>query len=237
MKEFIYLHIPKTAGTALKVLAKNNEHIFKIANSHRPTIFDETCVSFGIRDPWERFCSGFWEAKTLPLRHKLTTQNEDYLEDETISFDKLIRSYPVWYTQILKECNDPNDFCSLLKSKPSLITKLYSFTKLLYNTHTPLGITTQSLMWWLGNVEEYKQFEKNVVHAIDTRSLRSFMRTHYTVEMPNDPVQSRSRAQFDIEQSYQYSVENLDWFSNYFRKEDYDLITYIKQQPYYYSAI
>jgi len=56
----------------------------------------------------------------------------------------------------------------------------------------------------------------------------------FNVDMPDDPFLMRSRSQFDIEQSYNFSTDNINWFVNSFRKKDYELIDYIKQQPYYF---
>jgi hypothetical protein len=234
MKDSIYLHIPKTAGTALKVLVKQGMQSFKIARTHQTTIRDKKYVMFGVRDPWERFCSGFWEAKTLPLRHQLTMQQEE--TNDFNSFERLEESYPPWYKNIIDSSSTPDQFCSLLRTDSAAIRQLYNFDQgIKYKTHTPLGISTQSVTWWLGDLDEYKMFEHKVTRAIDIRSLRRFMSNYFNISMPTDAVQSRSREQFNMEQSYAASDDNLDWFVNFFRKADYILIEYIKQQPYYYN--
>jgi hypothetical protein len=232
MEDFVYLHIPKTAGTALKVLAKEGKRPFKTAHSHDIRIQDRDRVIFGVRNPWERFCSGFWEAKTLPLRYELS-QKKEHTKYRMGSYDKLTQ-LPEWYEKTV-ECATPDEFCSLLKTNADLVIQLYDFTKSSYKSHTTLGIATQSLTWWLGNLSEYKTNENKVAYAIDVKSIGKFISNYYGFQMPKDPFQSRSRAQFEIEQSYKCSNENLDWFSNHFRKEDYELIEYIKTQPYYYN--
>lgn len=235
MQHCTYLHIPKTAGTALKVLIKQGNRFFNVAGSHQKTLKDRYSVLVGVRDPWERFCSGFWEIKTLPLRHQLTLL-ADNTQYKMGTYEKLTQSYPKWYTAILSECETPDDFCALLKSNVQLHRKLYGFnTQQTYRTHTPLGIATQSINWWLGTVDEYKTLENRVVRAINIKSLQKFMGNYFNIEMPTDPFLARTREQFSIEQSYESSDNNLDWFVNQFRVDEYELIEYIKQRPYYYE--
>lgn len=233
MQDCVYLHIPKTAGTALKVLIKQGHRFFDVASTHQTVLRDKHSVIFGIRDPWERFCSGFWEIKTLNLRHRRNMQLGNYV---TNSFEQLESSYPAWYKSILSECDTPDKFCSLLQADVDLHKKLYNFDEQVrYHTHTPLGIVTQSITWWLGKLDEYKLLEDRVVRAINVNSLQRFMQNYFNITMPEDPFLARSRKQFDIEQSYEASANNLDWFINYFRADDYKLINYIKQQNYYYE--
>lgn len=233
MQHCVYLHIPKTAGTALKVLIKQGHRFFDVASTHQIILKDRHNVIFSVRDPWERFCSGFWEVKTLKLRHQRNMQLDNGVTND---FEQLESRYPSWYKSILSECNTPNDFCSLLQSDANLHKKLYNFDKQVrYHIHTPLGIVTQSITWWLGKIDEYKGLEDRVVRAINLKSLRRFMHNYFNITMPDDPFLIRSRKQFDTEQSYESSANNLDWFINHFRADDYNLIEYIKQRPYYYE--
>jgi len=237
IKDSTYLHIPKTGGTALLNLDSSGFKIFNVNPSHSVTLFiSKTKVIYCVRDPWERFCSGFWEIKTLDLRHKLFIEKyPDLQEQSNKEYIRFQKSQPLWSKDLLTKCNTPNDLCSLLKADSDIVTKLYSFNSgPNFKNHVPLGLVTQSISWWLGDLEDYKKMETKVAAAIDIKSLNYFMRTMFNVDMPDDPFLMRSRSQFDIEQSYNFSTDNIDWFVNSFRKKDYELIDYIKQQPYYF---
>ena len=237
IKDSTYLHIPKTGGTALLNLDASGFKIFNVIPSHRVTLFtSKTNVIFCVRDPWERFCSGFWEIKTLDLRHKLFIEKyPDLQEQSNKEYTRFQKSQPLWCKDLLAKCDTPNDLCSLLKADSSIGTKLYSFnSSSSFKNHVPLGLVTQSISWWLGDLEDYKKLETKVTAAVDIKSLNYFMRSLFDVDMTNDPFLMRSRSQFDFEQSYNFSTDNINWFVNSFRKNDYELINYIKQQPYYF---
>ena len=52
-----------------------------------------------------------------------------------------------------------------------------------------------------------------------------------------DPFLKRSRDQFPtLDQSYEVSEENTKWFMSHFRKTDYEVVDYIKQQSYYIDS-
>ena len=70
----IYLHIPKTGGTSLRnaFYLSTTPVPFTVAPSHIITLYniDTYCV-FSIRDPLERFCSGYWERYTNSRRRQM----------------------------------------------------------------------------------------------------------------------------------------------------------------------
>lgn len=230
----IYLHIPKTAGTALKSLNRDGYNFFDVCSSHQDILTTKHNVIFGVRDPIERFCSGFWEAKTLHIRKQLSEKNEN--SPYRIGSYKLLNNMPQWYVDVQNNCNDPNEYILHLRNNSITRNKLFEFnTTSTYNTHTPLGIVGQSLVWWLGELENYKKNEHRVNRAVNTKSLSKYMKDKYNIDMPTEPFKARSRKQFDIPQSYNISADNKKWFTEEFRAKDYELIDYIKNQKYYYE--
>jgi hypothetical protein len=229
-----FLHIPKTGGTALKSLAKDGLKFFNVCNTHQHTLKSYNRVIFCVRDPWQRFCSGFWEAKTLYLRKQLAHQEENrfYKIGSYNKLDKL----PDWHSEILSQTTTPSDLYLLLERAPEYQELLYDFDQDdTYKTHTALGIATQSLCWWLGSLTEYQEQEKRVVSAIDLQSLTAYMKNHYNIDMPKNPFRARSRKQFDFVQSYEVEPDILSRFKQW-RQADYQLLDYIKKQPYYYTS-
>ena len=67
------------------------------------------------------------------------------------------------------------------------------------------------------------------------KDLNKAMNFFFKLELPQDPFRKRSRALFNMQQSYDISPENKQWFENEYRKDDYKLIEYIKKQKYYYE--
>lgn len=234
MNNINFLHIPKTGGTALKTLIKDGYRFFDVCRSHQKTIESCSNVIFVVRDPWERFCSGFWEAKTIELRRDLSKESSN--KKYAIGNYNKLNTFPAWYHTLLSSVETPDKFCTLLKNDPKIRDLLYSFNSTsTYFTHTTLGMTTQSLTWWLGSLETFISYENKIEYAIDISALNKFMRNYYRIEMPTNTFRARSREQFDLEQTYDVSEKNLDWFKTQFRKTDYELIEHIKVQPYYYD--
>ena len=96
----------------------------------------------------------------------------------------------------------------------------------------------RSLTYWLGTLDEYKAAEKSVSLAVSLESLSAALFAKFKIDLGyQDPVVRRSKEQFGFEQSYDISESNKDWFTNNFRPEDYKLVDYIKNQPYYYTPV
>lgn len=213
-----YIHIPKTGGTAIKFAlegvtpkipismpnAGHNQHLNKMKNN----------VCFVIRDPWERFCSGFWERVTVDQRKNISAtrkeKNFGYLPLSSLE------------KNILNDCETPNDFVNYIRHGGTV-----------QGVRPGIFELTGPITHWLGNLLQYQQQEHKVTLVFDIKSLNYVMETVYGLEMPTDPFKQRSRKLFDQEQSYEIAAENLDWFKNIYRKEEYDLLEYIKKQQYY----
>jgi hypothetical protein len=227
----IYVHIPKTGGTALKNAVKNKQRMpFRVCASHMQTVFNAPDkIIFGLRDPIERFCSGFWARKNHFLRQDLAlkSHNRKYT----------IGSYNKPFTEaeqnIFNQCSTPNDMVSLIKQQPDLIKQLDTGC---LKDHIPLGLLTiLPLTTWIGNLDLYKQHENRIHAVFNVNNLTSIMQKQYGVTMPEDNFQARRHTQFDIEQSYDIDINNTKYLKSFF-KQDYELMEYIKQQDYYIAG-
>jgi hypothetical protein len=222
----VFLHIPKTGGTALKNYKVDNPDCnYFICNSHEHTI-DRTGKHTAIilRDPLERFCSGFWSRKTFHLRQALAENSnyERYARDGKIDYSTFEKS-------ILSKCSEPDDLLTLLQQDSTLSYNLSL-------SQCPLEVLTRSLVYWLGWLGDFKLKEHNVHMAFDLSSLSSIMLREFAVDLSyQDDFTKRSKTQFGFEQSYHVSNANAEWFVNSYRAADYALINYIKERPYYIS--
>lgn len=224
MLKHSYIHIPKTGGTAIKyaLLAEGASSKIPISiaaaghNQRLSGMNENTC--FVIRDPWQRFCSGFWERVTVNDRKAKSKSEYSDLRDFGY------RDLDPVELQILSECKTPNEFVSYIRDgKPIL-------------RHQPgLFELTGSITHWLGDLEDYKKHEHKISLVFDISSMNKIMKEIYDIDIPQDPFQQRSRKLFDLEQSYDISPENLSWFINKYRHKDYELIDYIKGQEYFLS--
>jgi len=218
----IYLHIPKTAGTLFK-----NCHLLNIqlpftisGNHHDATITRHTDVCFVLRDPWDRFCSGYWERITNHLRSRLnySRENKQFRRNGYIplsEFEKqLIADYPT-----------PNDLITGIRTNENLWPTMLG--------ERDLNVLLRSLTYWLGEYDEYvNSYGRKVSCVYDQNHLTEIFKTMYNIDLPTDPFIARTRSQFDQEQSYDISPDNLEWFMQW-RKQDYDLVEYIRKQDYF----
>jgi FkbM family methyltransferase len=223
-----FLHIPKTGGTAIKNAQKKDPGISGIimANSHTFTLKrmgNNTALI--VRDPWKRFCSGFWERKTNSLRQALNEQASPQFRERIV---------PVYLTltqleqEILSQCDNPDDLVTYIRKNPQVAEQF----QLANHKTFPLGVVLAPLTDWLGTLPEYKTLEHKVKFACSTGNLSKTMKSHFDIDMPTDPFLARSRDQFGIEQSYQASDQNIHFFKQ-FRKDDIDLVNYIITRDYY----
>lgn len=218
------LHIPKTGGTALKWLEHQGTELpFQIAEMHHFTLSKMKAqgrrVSFIIRDPLERFCSGFWEAKTQTKR-------------EQIALEKKLETRGFWLgygrwneieQQLLSEYHTPND----------ILTHWRRFGDYNEIRKGVLYWTTAALTFWLGKLPQYQLAENYVDLVIESQDLDRVMQDRFGIEMPRDPFYRRDRSLFDIPRDDTISEENRVWFRESWRQHDYELIDYIRSQPYY----
>ena len=216
-----YLHVPKTGGTCLqnvvKVLGYN---CFEVKNLVYTLDMITTNVLFVVRDPLERFCSGYWDAK----------RSEEYSQEW--------KNNPQWFTtkppkytyrdiekEIFSSSKSPDEFITLLRDNADLLNRLWrNFKK-----ESPFERHTRELTHWLGELPKYKTLEHKVKHAVDIKSLDIYMFENYNVKMPTDKFARRS-----TDQKCEVSHTNRQWFYE-FRKKDHELVDYIKGREYYYE--
>lgn len=218
-----YLHIPKTGGTALKyVIDEHNTadkpqpriHLPSAGHNQKLDRMNNAC--FIIRHPWERFCSGFWERVTMPQRQELSKTK--YKDEKGFGY----KAYDSLEEDILAECSTPDEFLTYIK--------LGGKTR----ENTPgLFELTDSITFWLGNLKKFQANEHRVKSAFHINNMDQAMKKIYDIEMPTDPFKKRSRELFNMKQSYDISGANRTWFEREYRREDYELIAYIKTRPFF----
>ena len=222
-----YLHIPKTAGTALKNIALETKLPFRIP-SHNVTLIAADKVIFSLRDPWSRFASGFWEAKTFSLRKIIGSAPE---------YKKYLRGgyRPVTErTQLEQEAYEietPNAFVDWLREDQDRRDEFYQ--RPMDERTRPLSLLTESLTWWIGDMDTYLDLEHKVTAVFDQMHLKRIMLEHAGITMPEDLFISRDRRLFEFSMDSTCTAENLRWFCEEFRSNDYRLIDYIKTRPYF----
>lgn len=221
--DLTYIHIPKTGGTALKFLRHQKHTLpFRTPGAHTVTLRNTSVpVWFVVRDPLERFCSGFWERATTPERQKHAQQLKGlpsfgyapYANNERAVFDA---------------CKTPNDLLTAFRES--------RFNPAQFRIHNGLGWMIAPLTYWLGNLDTYRELEHRVWSAVDIRSLTGWIKEIAGCSMPEDPFLKRSRSLFDRYQSYDVTDDNLQWFQNW-AAEDYRLVEYIRTREYYYQDL
>lgn len=226
-----FLHVTKTAGTALKNSLKDSPGAnCSIFTKHSKVLKDHSDVGFIVRDPWQRFASGFWERRTLDLIREVR-QNRSKLPQRYATGGMGI-NYTPFEEKLFKHASTPNELITHLKQNNNDRLKFNDFK--MDTAQNNFGQLCASYTFWLGTLQEYKNNEHRVKIAIDIDSLSSVMKIDFGVLMNHNPYIARTRAQFDISQSYEISEENLEWFKKW-RNEDYKLLEYIKTRPYYRS--
>ncbi len=217
----IFLHIPKTGGTALRVLkAQNPDRFFPISDFHTLTLDEsKSPVWFVIRDPLSRFCSGYWERYHTPDRKK------EFLDRYP---DRFPYEYGDWQQierEVFERFPEPNALLSHIRNhgEPQWLS---DFT-------VPLAQMLMPLTYWLGHFEIYKRNEHLVSEVVDLGNLTLYIKSKFGLEMPRDPFSRRSRrsqSRYDPE----IDQENTRFFQEY-RVQDYRLIEHITQQPYFWT--
>lgn len=221
-----YIHIPKTGGTALKYVIEDHNastekpnpkiNIAVAGHNQKLAITDNAC--FIIRHPWDRFCSGFWERATMEERKKLS--ETEYKNVRGFGY----KTYTDLEKEILEKCKTPDEYLTYIRNGGKT------------DGATPgLFELTASITYWIGDIDNYKENEDKVKLVYHINNLDKASKEIYNIQLPTDPFKKRSRALFDIYQSYAISPQNRTWFENEFRKNDYAIIAYIKTRPYYYE--
>lgn len=217
------LHIPKTAGTALKNYVKDNSDCgLFVHRNHSVTLAQSgPGTMFIVRDPVERFCSGFWGRKNYELRKDLgqLDENKPYYVGGI--------SHTDFEKTIFDQAPTPNDFITSLRTNDE-------FRKKFDSDSCPLNLVTKSLTFWLGGPAKYKVLESNVVLVVELKDLTSALKKYFNINIEDQSAfKSRSKSQFEFEQSYEISFANREWFKNYYRPADYELLDYIKSRKYF----
>lgn len=226
-----FLHITKTAGTAIKNSLKDCPHAkVGIARRHDRTLHNSHNVGIIIRDPWQRFSSGFWERRTLK-EIRAVRKNEKLLPKRYHTGGMGI-NYTPFEIDLFDHANTPDELISYFRVKNSLPRMFNEFE--MDSRNNNFGQLCASYTYWLGNLDEYKKLENKVEIAVDINFLSEVMQQEFGLTMNEDPYVARKRSQFTLPQSYDVSEDNLVWFKNW-RAEDYKLVEYIKTRPYYRS--
>lgn len=220
--QLTWLHIPKTGGTAIKYLQhEHRRQWFSIdALGHHMTLArmpGGRPVAFAIRDPWQRFCSGYWERATTALRIQARRERRD-LKLPDFGYSSVRGDEQEFY----KKFPTPNDVITGLRSESCKIP-----------SRCPIEEMTWPAAHWIHNLENYKKHEHKVHVVIDMQDLDAFVQEITGHTLPTDPFRRRSRALFDIPQSYDIDPENLRWFREEYRTVDYQVQDYIRTRPYF----
>ncbi len=217
MAEYNFIHIPKTGGTAIKYAIADQgrtEEIKFPTRGHNLTLHavkENAC--FIIRDPWKRFCSGYWERATMELRKQ---------ESEKHSYANFgYASLTPQETEIISTHTTPNDLVNYIRAGNELPGILFELTT--------------SITKWTGKLDQFVNMQDKIKLVFALKDLNKAMNQIFKIELPQDPFRQRSRALFPISQSYDITAENRDWFENEYRKDDYQIIEHIKKQKYYYE--
>lgn len=218
-----YLHIPKTGGTALKYVIDEHNRVDKPqprihmpSAGHNQKLSRMSNACFIIRHPWERFCSGFWERVTMPQRQELSRTK--YSDVKGFGY----KAYNGLEEEILRKCKTPDEFLTYIREGGET------------QDNTPgLFELTGSMCFWLGNIDQFKENEHRVISAFHINNMNKAMKSIYDIEMPTDPFKKRSRDLFDMKQTYNISGANRVWFEREYRRQDYELIAYIKTRPFF----
>lgn len=220
-----YLHIPKTAGTALRNVNVDHRLPFRVGGHDNVLMTCKSCVVFGLREPWQRFVSGFWEAKTFGLRGQIGNK-PCYQRYKRGGYAVDRQRSPV--EQEVFNLPSPNSMLDWLRSEHNC-QRLYREIR---DNH-PMAMLTAPLTHWLGDLDTYQQHESRIRAVFDQQHLSRIMQDHLSICMPEDAFIARSRRLFDWTNDDSVTEQNLTWFREQFRSEDYRLWQYIKTQPYF----
>lgn len=212
-----YLHIPKTAGTAMKSSIRGmSEPPFTMEAKHTVTLWNikNPRVGFVLRDPIDRFCSAFWECYTKNI------QNPP-------------RPYEGYEKKIFAEIKTPDELVTELQVNTNLLKYFNEVNRI--PSDGGLFKTAGSYQYWIGKLQGYKNLENRVAQVINTNSVTSALKNLYGIDITTDPKLARTHERYGGNRSYYVSPENQKWFRETFRPIDYELIEYIKTRDYYYE--
>ncbi len=212
-----YLHIPKTAGTAMKSSIRSlAEPPFTMEAKHTVTLWNVKSgqVGFVLRDPMDRFCSAFWECFTKNIQ-------------------KPPRAYEEYESKIFAQIKTPDELVSELQVNNNLFKYFTDVNRI--PSDGGLFKTAGSYQYWIGRLQGYKNLENRVAQVINTNSVTSALKNLYELDITTDPKLARTHKRYGGDRSYYIGPDNQKWFQEVFRPVDYELMEYIKTRDYYYE--
>lgn len=233
----VMLHVPKTGGTAVKY-ALINQPVggFTVSNAHRETlamlIRKQHSAVIVLRDPLDRFCSGFYERKHFLERHKHIQAEQDFPPNFGVNFNRA--QYKQEEQRILDAVSTADEFITHIRNHPEHYEDLDESD---YNSvKTPLGMLTRPLTFWTGSMNYFKNNEQHIKHTVDLDGLEQYLQAEYKLKLPgyDQPLFRRNKSFYGID-SVSISESNRNWFVNEFRREDYAVIEYMRSQTYHWK--
>lgn len=220
-----FIHIPKTGGTAIKNLEwelrkKSLPLGFNMPASHKVTLTsfpDRRPMFFVVRDPLDRYCSGFWEVVHHAERQKIAM--EQYPHAPRWGYGQLDRRE----REVLSECSTPDELLTWTRRRGYFPC----------HPSRGLGQMLESITVWLGRLEDYQREEDRVIRAFDIKDLARVIKVMTGHELPTDAFLARRQDLFGKRKKDVISPENQAWFREHYRRRDYELIEYIRSRPYW----
>lgn len=221
-----FIHIPKTAGSSLRITLKRTG--FKGINyhPHRVKLNQVNNVMFVIRDPFERFCGAYYERKNTEAYNKAFKERRKDFKDLD---RKMIYGGPQSKQDkgLYKDTETPNDLMTKIRNSNGRLNWVLDYPRAKGPTAQVFG----SYKSWLGDLRQYQANESRVKHAIDISVFTSFLQDEFDLTLTSDKVLTRNLTD---NKDYNLSEENREWYRN-LRRVDFNLYEHIKAQPYYRS--
>lgn len=221
-----FIHIPKTAGSALRVTLKNSNNKQIVYVPHGKRLNQYNNVIFVVRDPFERFCGAYYERK-----------NTEAYKREYHKRKKEIGKIPMGAVYggpldkrdqaLFADTETPNDLMNKLRKNQGKPHWLFSYPK----TKGPTAQVFGAYTVWLGDLQKFKANQGKVKHAVDISVFTDFFKNEFNINVSQDKMLSRNLTE---NKDYNLSEENKEWYRT-IRKGDFLVYEYIKTQDFYRS--